>query len=212
LSAVLRAPNLLAALVAALVLAGCAARAPAPPAAVDWTARAAALAGLADWQARGRIALKAEDRGGQGDLAWVQRGPEARIRVSGPFGAGAYAIHWDAARLTVTSRDGEISREWVGADAAQQFLAEQLGWSFPAVSARWWLLGLPDPATPAAQIFTAEGQLAALEQDGWTVRYDRFADAGGWPMPVRLVVEGERARLRMVIDRWCLGASCEALR
>lgn len=194
----------------ALAAAGCALQPPAAPPAVDWPARATALAGLDGWQARGRIALKAEGRGGQGDLAWTQAGPDARIRVSGPFGAGAYEIRWTPAAVTVTSRDGEFSREWTGADAAEQFLAAQLGWSFPAVSTRWWLLGLPDPAHPAERTLAADGSLAALAQNGWNVRYERYVDAGGWPMPARLTVESDRARLRVVVDRWCLGSGCGA--
>jgi outer membrane lipoprotein LolB len=192
----------------ALLATGCALQPPAAPPAVDWAARGAALMELAGWQARGRIALKAEGRGGQGDLAWQQSGAQARIRVSGPFGAGAYDIRWDPAGLSVASRDGEFSRAWTGADAAEQFLAEQVGWSFPAVSTRWWLLALPDPEHPAEQTLAADGSLAELTQNGWTVRYERYVESGGWPMPARLTVESERARLRVVIDRWCLAPDC----
>ena len=73
----------------ALVLAGCAVERPAPS--VDWSARAAQVSALPAWSARGRIAVRAESGGGQGDLRWSQSGEEARIRVSGPFGAGAVA-------------------------------------------------------------------------------------------------------------------------
>jgi outer membrane biogenesis lipoprotein LolB len=105
-----------------------------PMGTANWAARQAQLQSLTRWDLRGRIAVKADKGGGQGDIEWQQRGDATRIRVSGPFGAGAYDIHWDPVSLSVNSRNGEYSRSWPGQDAAQQFLAEQLGWSFPAVS------------------------------------------------------------------------------
>jgi len=191
------------------MLAGCAALRPvaeAPP--VDWAARDARVAALADWQARGRIAVKSARGGGQGDVQWRQSGEAARIRVSGPFGAGAYEIRWDPGALRVLSRNGEFVREWQGAAAAEAFLGEQLGWPFPAASIRWWVLGLAGLASPATPEVTPRGELARLEQDGWTVSYERYGEAAGLPMPERLVLEGPQVRLRVVIDHWCLESGC----
>jgi outer membrane lipoprotein LolB len=204
------AARLLATLLAALILGGCALQRPEPAgSAADWDARRAALATLTGWQARGRIAIKSDTRGGQGDLRWQQQGDTTRIRVSGPFGAGAYEIRWDPQRLTVASRDGEFTRAYTGADAAEQFLTEQLGWSFPAVSTRYWLLGLADPAHPAIETRAPDGSLATLDQNGWTITYDRYADQSGTPMPTRLTVQNPQARLRLVIDHWCLAPTCD---
>jgi len=96
-------------------------------------------------------------------MLWRQSGDTSLIRVSGPFGAGAYEIRWDPASLTVTSRNGEYTRDFTGADAAEQFLTEQLGWSFPAISTRYWLLGLPDPAFQSHATRDADGALLSLE-------------------------------------------------
>ena len=190
-------------LVAVAFLAGCAALRP-PAAEISWEQRRDRLLGLEQWQARGRIAVKSESGGGQGDLQWQQNGATSRIRVSGPFGAGAYEIRWDPATLTVTSRNGEFARAYSGPDAAEQFLAEQLGWSFPAASTRYWMLGVLDPAFPGEERRAADGGLAGLSQNGWSVTYDRFGEAIGLPMPAKLTLQSERARVRLVIDRWDL--------
>ena len=197
-----------AAVVAFATLAGCTTLRPVAGPPVDWAARDARVAALADWQARGRIAVKSDRGGGQGDLLWRQTGPAARLRVSGPFGAGAYEIRWDPQALRVTSRNGEFMREWQDAAAAEAFLGEQLGWPLPAASARWWLLGLADPATPASREFTPRGELARLEQGGWIISYERYDATAGLEMPVRLTLQSPRARLRVVIDRWCLEPAC----
>lgn len=187
-----------------LLLAGCATRPVVPVAPDGWQARAAQLALIDDWDARGRIAIRAANGGGQGSLHWEQRGELARIRLSGPFGAGAYVIEWDRERLTVTSRDGEVALDYAGPWAAEQFLYEQLGWWFPAIAARYWLRGLADPSASAVESFDAAGRLAALEQHGWQVRYEDWQGDAQLPMPRRLVMENEQARVRVVVDRWQL--------
>ncbi len=185
------------------LLGGCTLRRP-EVAPVDWAQRSERLLALENWQARGRIAVKSPNGGGQGDLAWEQHGAAARIRVSGPFGAGAYEIRWDPYKLVVSSRNGEFSRDYTGPDATEQFLTEQLGWSFPATSTRYWLLGLPDPAFAAQPTFAADGRLAALEQNGWSVTYESYTEQAGTPMPAKITLQNARARVRLAIDRWTL--------
>jgi outer membrane lipoprotein LolB len=185
-----------------MALDGCAVRPPLTTPGVDWPARRERVAAIPAWEARGRIAIKAETGGGQGDLQWEQRGSEARIRVSGPFGAGAYEIRWNSSDLSVVSRNGEFARAYSGPDAAEQFLAEQLGWAFPAISSRFWLLGIPDPAFPAREIFSPDGQLVSMDQNGWTISYQRYVDQDGLLMPARMTVQNPRARVRLIIDRW----------
>lgn len=187
---------------AAVLLGGCTLRGPKAVPGVDWSQRRERLLALDAWQARGRIAVKAQSGGGQGNLEWQQQGEQARIRVSGPFGAGAYEIRWDPQTLTVTSRNGEFSRDYAGPDAAEQFLIEQLGWAFPAASTRYWLLGVPDPAFPAQETRAADGQLVALDQNGWAVTYERYTAQGNLPMPAKITLQNSRARVRLVIDRW----------
>ncbi len=191
-----------------VILGGCTLVRPAAEPPLDWAVRDDRVAALLDWQARGRLAVKSARGGGQGDMLWRQTADAARIRVSGPFGAGAYEIRWDPRTVSVTSRNGESVREWRGATAAETFLGEQLGWPFPAASTRWWLLGLADPASPALREFTAQGELMRLEQLGWTISYERYAPTAGLLMPARLTLESGEARLRVVIDRWCLEPGC----
>ncbi|WKZ12130.1 MAG: lipoprotein insertase outer membrane protein LolB [Gammaproteobacteria bacterium] len=198
------------ALAVVALLDACTLRREEPAPAVDWDARRTRLLSLDAWLARGRIAVKADAGSGQGDLRWEQHGASARIRVSGPFGAGAYDIRWDPARLSVSSRNGEFSRDYTGPDAAGQFLAEQLGWAFPAGSVRYWLLGLSDPQFPAGETRASGGQPELIEQNGWTIRFEAFEDQSGTPMPRRLTLASDAARVRLIVDHWCLEAHCLA--
>ena len=106
----------------------------------------AGLLALEQWELRGRIAVKNSTDGGQAKIHWRQSGDTSQIRFTGPFGAGAYELLWKPGLVTVTDGRGEQAMEYRGADAAEDFLREQLGWSFPAGSTRYWVMGLADPA------------------------------------------------------------------
>ena len=113
------ARNLMPALVAGVLLGGCAApsRIGQVPA-TDPAARRAAIGAVGSWEARGRIALKTPGTSGQGNFAWLQTGDRTVLRVAGPFGAGAYEIRWEPARLTVLAGRGEVKADYTGPMAA----------------------------------------------------------------------------------------------
>jgi outer membrane lipoprotein LolB len=187
-----------------LGLGGCAAPLELRPPAND-PARVAALAALGEWTAQGRFAVRTGTDGSQGDLDWQQRGSDALIRVSGPLGAGALEIHWSPEALTVSGRDGAWTQSWHDSAEAERFLAERLGWSFPADSVRYWLLGIADPAAPADWRAGADGELPGFRQHGWSVSYERYAQVEGFVLPVRLTLESPAVRLRVLIDHWRIG-------
>lgn len=164
--------------------------------------RLAALESLDTWEARGRIALKSPATNGQGNFVWRQTGDRAVLRVSGPFGAGAWEVREEPGRLTVLSARGEVAADYTGPDAAEKFLEEHLGWSLPVRTARHWLLGLAGPDSRAVETREASGLLASLSQDGWQVGYDEYRSHAGIELPRKLVFESAPRRIRLVIDAW----------
>jgi len=190
--------------VAMVVLTGCASRPTVSGTGVDWARRAANLVQLPGWEASGRIAVKSGTDGGQGSIRWVQEGANARIALRGPFGVGAWQIEWTDDDLVVTGKAGEVTLAYAGPDAVERFLTDQLGWSFPARSTRYWILGVADPRFSSRSEFDADGWLATLEQNGWVVSYDRFvAEQGRW-MPRKIVMEHDHARVKLIVDQWQL--------
>jgi outer membrane lipoprotein LolB len=162
----------------------------------------AGLLALEEWELRGRVAVKDSTDGGQARIHWRQTGDRSQIRFTGPFGAGAYELLWEPGRVTVTDGGGEQSVEYRGADAAENFLREQLGWAFPAGSTRYWVMGLPDPAAAGNTTFDAAGLPEVIDQSGWTISFDRFANYEGYDLPTRLDMQNGDARVRMVISSW----------
>lgn len=185
------------------VAAGCTTLQRAPVLTQD--ARDADLLAMQDWSLRGRIAVRdAEGEGGQAGVGWQQRGSGSYLDLSGPFGAGRVLLTFEPGRAAAATADGERELEYAGPDAAERFMADQLGWSFPVRSARFWVLGLADPAADADIQRDATGLPVSLRQHGWNIGFERFGEFDGYAMPVKLRLENERFRLRLVVSDWRL--------
>jgi outer membrane lipoprotein LolB len=167
--------------------------------------RIAQLSLLDDWSMQGRIAVKQPEGSGQGKILWEQAGETVDIGLAGPLGAGAINIHWVPDELTMVGADLDVQHRYTGGDAAEQFLAEQLGWQFPAASIRYWLLGIPNPGYQFEQEFGEAGELLSISQLGWRVQYQRFARVDAHLLPSKLRIQNTEVRLRLIVDSWSLG-------
>lgn len=184
-----------------LLLTGCATRQADAP---DSTA--SDLVGAVEaWQFKGRLAVRVEDdpdASGQLNILWQQADEISDVRLSGPFGAGAWQLRWEPERVSVVDADGERSIEYTGPDAAGEFMRRELGWAFPADGIRYWVRGLADPAGAAEVQRSSTGALQGLQQYGWDIAYDRFGEFDGLSLPTRFTIEGRGVRMRMAIGRW----------
>ncbi|MEY2853271.1 MAG: outer rane lipoprotein LolB [Pseudomonadota bacterium] len=164
----------------------------------------AALSKLDVFSFEGRAAIRQGEKGTQATLNWSQHGADARLRLSGPFGAGAVSVMLEGAVLSI--EDSQGSR--LSGPDAEGVLADQLGFTPPIATLRWWLLGLPAPDSQALQTRDEAGRLVRLQQDGWQVEYQEYRDEslplGLAAMPRRLRATRDTLDLRLVIDNWML--------
>lgn len=163
-----------------------------------WETRKAWLARADDWELSGRIGVKTRDDGFNGKLRWRQDGETFTATVGGPLGIGTVRIEGDDDRVIVTDNDGKRT---VLADIERD-LYVRYGWTIPVDSLRYWALGIPDPAIPAAAELNEEGRLARLEQRDWVVSISHYREGAGAWMPFRLSAENHDTRVRIVIDDW----------
>jgi len=186
-------------LIAVALLAGCATEQSILLPEMDgWETRQAVLSGQSDWGFSGRIGVSAGEEGFNGKLRWRQRRDVFEASVSGPLGAGAVQIDGDGRRITLTERDGAVTE----LDDPEYDLRMRYGWTIPVQSLRFWALGIPDPASPAATEFGDDGQLTRLTQRNWTVDIRQYREGGGQSMPRRITAVNADAKVRLVIDNW----------
>jgi outer membrane lipoprotein LolB len=193
---------------------------PAPEPSADPARRQA----LIRWETRGRVAVRRdgpaiagrEASGGQASLEWQQAGAETRLALRGPFGTGGYRIESGPAGVALRTATGNDVHREPDLAQAEEWLAGALGWRFPLGSARFWLLGVPDPASPSEVTADASGRVASLRQGAWEIDYPAWQSADGLWLPQRLTlvtrVDGATVRVRVVLDRWLLDTAARPIR
>lgn len=165
-----------------------------------WETRQAVLASIETWGFNGRIAVRTAADGFNGKLRYEQQEGDFQAVMSGPLGIGTVRLERADDKLYFTDKNGTETRF----TEPEVELKYRFGWDVPLESLRYWALGIPDPARPAETSLNATGQLATLEQGGWSVNVPKYRETGGQAMPERLTVTNGETRVTLVIDRWRL--------
>jgi outer membrane lipoprotein LolB len=173
------------------------------PAESDWQARQEWLGALRSWDLSGRISVRTPADAVNGSLSWNQEGDYLKLGFRGPLGVGGFRLSGDDHRMLFEDSRGEQ----VVLDDPGSVLAVQLGWEVPLASLAYWVRALPDPGMPSEQSFEPSGRLSQLDQDGWSIHYERYVLTGPAAMPGRVTIEGNGVRIRLVVDNWGLGST-----
>lgn len=198
-------PGLLCAL-AVVVIAGCRTAPIQQPttASQPWDATRSELQARDHFALKGRVAVAAGKDGFSASLRWTQAGTRSQVSLEGPLGAGAVQITSDGDALNIVNSHGDH----LDSDAARADLEARLGFDPPLNSLRYWIQGVPDPATPAKETVDPQQQrLQSLQQDGWQIDYTGYmpgtTDGSGsaW-LPSRMTVQRTGVRVRVLVDGW----------
>jgi outer membrane lipoprotein LolB len=163
-----------------------------------WPARRMQLQSRAQFTAQGRIGVVAGSDGFNGHLRWIQDGARSTVSLDGPLGVGGVRIVADAGVLTVTNPSGEA----LDSQAAHDALVQRLGFEPPLNSLRYWIQGVPDPATAGTESLGAQGYLGTLAQSGWTVTFSDYMQTADGALPQKMTVVRDTVRLKLVIEAW----------
>jgi outer membrane lipoprotein LolB len=176
-----------------------------PPAASQpWDVTRPELQARDHFGLKGRVAVAAGKEGFNAGLRWTQEGTRSQVSLEGPLGAGGVQITADGDNLSIVTAHGDH----LDSDAARAELASRLGFDPPLSSLRYWVLGVPDPATPAKETLDPQQQrLQSLEQNGWQIDYGGYAPDGKGPtssvwLPARMTVRRAGVRVRLIVDGW----------
>ena len=181
---------------AALLLSSCAAlQRPAPVPAVD-------AASVEAFQLDGRITLRVKKEGYPGRVRWQHSPNVDELWFYSPLGATVAQLRQDPSGAVLITSDGREHR----APDLQQLTFEVLGWDLPLGGLPYWVRGLAWPEAPKdEESFDDQGRLKQLSQAGWEVSYLDWAPAGVAGLPSKLDVQGERLRLRLLVEKWSVG-------
>lgn len=189
----------LATIAALALLAGCAGlREPAVPVA-DWQAQRDTLNAIRYFTASGKVALRTAEQAENATLLWQQLGESSHLRLSGPMGFSATTVDSNGRQVVV--RQGDETQRWDIDDPALQYAP---GLHLPLRALQHWLKGVPAPELEieALQLDAAGRLPQRLQQQGWQVEYQEFAEFEGFTLPTRLRIHREDTSARIILSRW----------
>jgi len=178
---------------ASVLLSACAAlQRPGPVPTVD-------PAAVEAFQLDGRINLRVQKGGYPGRVRWQHSVRGDELWFYSPLGATVAQLRQDASGALLITSDGREHR----ADNLQQLAFEVLGWDLPLEGLPYWVRGLQWPeAATEHETFDQQGRLKQLSQAGWQVSYLDWAPAGVVGLPSKLDLQGERLRMRLLVEKW----------
>lgn len=156
---------------------------------------------FASFALNGRISIIHEEKRHSAGLRWTHQAQTDEILLLGPLGQTAARVHSDTRRDAQQATLDEGGKRYQ-ADDVESLMEQVLGWHLPLGGLHHWALGMADPGRPAQIERADNGKIAVLHQDGWEVRYLKYADPGQDGMPAKLELNHEDMQVILLIDEW----------
>ncbi len=163
-----------------------------------WPQRVSQLSNLSHWRVSGKLALRTPEQSQSGNLDWTQNGRHTHILLSGPLGMGATAIESDQKTLRLT-QDGNTQIFDISSSGQANVVP---GWDLPLRALPHWIMGLPTPENPANTKTLENNLMQQLQQDGWTITYERYGQFEGYMLPTRIKIVRGGTQARLVLRNW----------
>ena len=165
---------------------------------VDQTPVASA-ATLQNWQVQGRLAAINGNESWPASVRWEQNQQTYTVDLIGPLGQGRISVRGDASRVELST-----GQERLQARDPDALLAQATGLQVPISGLKYWIRGIPDPATPARIERNADGRIARLEQNGWRIDYPNWIQEQGIDLPKRIQAVQDALKVNIAITTWTL--------
>lgn len=187
-----------AAVLLALLLAGCALEPRAPALPGDWSAHAAAVGARTNWDLQGKVGVRAGTGSGSAFLSWKQHADAYRVVLSGALGMGKLVLDGDASGVAWNDSRGRSGRH----PDPDALVAEIWGWRLPVAALQYWIRGIPRPGEAFDSAEFVNAQAHRFRQSGWLVEPAEYREVDGITLPTRLRLETEGAVLTVLVSRW----------
>jgi len=172
----------------AILLTGCASLPPAPAAHPTLST---------PFALNGRIAVNHQGERHSAGLRWTHSTQSDEILLLTPIGQTAARVYRDVMHATLD--DGDQHYQAVDAETLMQ---QVLGWYLPMNGLHHWVLGLADGVDASQIERDAHNQIVVLHQNGWEIRYLRYADTRQDSLPTRLQLSHDDLQIVLLIDEW----------
>jgi outer membrane lipoprotein LolB len=204
------APSFLVPILLITLLAGCASlqpeyqpgtKVPTAPPLLNWEVYEQTLRSIQSWQVKGKIGVRVPDDAISASINWQQYPESYSIYLSGPLGQGSTWIRGENGQVTLT-RGNQAA---LSASTPEALMQNNLGWSLPISELHYWVRGISSPNSPViTKQHGVDGELIALQQQGWTLNFERYQNVGSWFLPGKLTAQQGDLKLTLSIKEWNL--------
>lgn len=164
-----------------------------------WQHHLVGVSQIQQWQAQGKIAARKGNKGSSASFIWQQTGDYYKIKIFGPFGAGAVYVQGNNQYVELKEANGRLTK----GTSAEHILQQIMGWAVPVSGLRYWLMGLPSPKVSVQQQQTDQmGRLKNLAQSGWRIHYDNYQPYHTLSLPQKLQLYNHDISIKMIIKSW----------
>lgn len=165
------------------------------------------LHALASWRYSAKVGVTGPAAREQANMVWQFDNQLNKVRFFGPLGIGAVKLEFDQSSVSLSDNQGVLHR----GESAEQLLTEITGWPIPIDALNFWLFAVPTPNIAFRYQFDQAGQVMAIEQLGWVIRY---ADYRNYPnfdsvltLPRKIVATktletGQQVVVKLITKSW----------
>lgn len=149
----------------------------------------------------GRISIIHQEKRHTAGLRWTHHEQTDEILLLAPLGQTAARVYSDTrhdAQLATLDNDDKHYQ----ADDVESLMEQVLGWHLPLGGMHHWVLGMTAPGSLAQIERAGSGQITVLHQDGWEVRFLKYADDKPDSLPTRMQLSHEDLQVTLLIDEW----------
>ncbi len=166
--------------------------------ALSSTERSAQLSRLDAWTTSGSVGITYQGKTDIGTFVWRQEGLYYDFRTYGPLNAASVRIEGRPGIATLW-KNVNTSRS---SSSPEALMKEEMGWFLPLSNLRFWSRGLAAPGIPSQKRFDQFGHLALLQQQGWTINYQRYQAVGDKDLPRNVLMTHGDLRVKIVFKKW----------
>lgn len=147
----------------------------------------------------GRVAIKRGLESSSAALRWVHNPAEDEdeVLILEPLGQTIARIHRDVQGATLEAQ----GRFYVSQDV-ESLTQQVLGWTLPLTGLTHWVVGVSAKGSAAEIQRDAKKQITLMQQNGWEIRYSRYAGLLADSLPTRFILKNEKLEITVLIDEW----------
>ena len=148
------------------------------------------------WRLLGRLSVRSAYESSLTKLEWRHEPLLDDLTLSTSIGGVVAKLGYSVDGIFLVTSEAQIRR------VSEQELQSLLGYSPPLAHLKYWVRGLADPNIAVTMNERQEMGVLAFQQDGWSVRLERFNKVGEMLLPNKISLSRKNLKIKLVVDEW----------